>query len=80
MKQSTAEKADFSAQHVSVHRQTDPFCILVKGYSWAKNEPWKTVSRSKGLVNRKKPGSQCTPLSFSHAFSTTEAQLLLHMA
>ena len=42
-KMSTVEKADFSTQEVSVHRQS-PFYTWIKGYNWAQDESWKTVS------------------------------------
>lgn len=63
-KLNTAEKADFSAQNVSVHRKC-PFCMLVTGHSWAKNESWKTYSRSRGLVSCKNHGNHSAHLSLA---------------
>lgn len=76
-KLSTAEKADFSAQDVSVHTQC-PFCTLVTGHSWAQNESWKTVSRSKGLVSRKNRGSQSAHLSLACALHNRASAVTAH--
>lgn len=76
-KMSTVEKADFSTQEVSVHRQ-HPLCISIKGHNWAQNESWKIVSWSKRLVSSKNHGSHSACLSLACALHNRASAVTAH--
>lgn len=64
---------DFWAQYVSVHKQC-PFSTFIK----AKNESWKTVSRSKGLVSRKNRESHNAHLSLACVLHNRASAVIAH--
>lgn len=62
---------------ISVYRQC-PFCTLAKGHSWAQNESWKTVTKSKGLVSHKNHGIHSAHLSLAWALHNRASAVTAH--